>query len=304
MADSPTPIAPVAPEPRKRDFRLPSRETGIAIFIRGIVPIVAALLVYALVGQAKADLTTLESLIQLAIALIAGVAIYTIITDVRVERLPERLSGDLADIERKLQPVESRLIELTEQLGNLSDAIDNQFKRLADQHGMEMLFNQAEALEKARTLQDSAKNRVDAMWTFLPYDDVLQQYFTETLVDGSIFTRRIVAARNVPLDHLLDHIEKTWDRLASQTYEIHLVPDCNFEIVITDREKAALFIYSVGYGCCYMSSSTKQFIDAVEGLADGLRRAEWKLPIEKGASKKDGLAKVRTWLDNYYANMS
>lgn len=296
---------PAPPEPKRRErFQWPSREAILTLLARGIIPLAAAFLTFLLVSQTETSLSKIDGLIQLAIALIAGVAVYTVITDIRVEGLPEKLSNDLASIERKLQPVDQHLSQLADQLDHLSDAIDHQFQRLADQHGMEMLFDQSQALEKARELQDRAENRVEAMWTFLPYDDVLKAYFDEMLGKDQPFTNRIVAARNVPFSNLVDHIDKTWDRLADHSYEIHLVYDCNFEVVIVDRETAALFIYSDhGYSCCYMSSPQRKFVDAVEGLAAGLRRPEWRLPVKKGAKKKKELAKVQDWLHTYYAAM-
>jgi hypothetical protein len=269
------------------------RGTAVAILIRIAVPFGFAILVYKLAGHTKAELGTVQSLIQLAIAMVAGVAAYTIITEITLDRLPLQLTAKLNKVEKKLGPVESRLTQLSHKL-----------QKLVDLHGMEMLFNQSEALEKARNLQNSAGDSVDAMWTFLPYDAVLQKYFAETLTDDGPFTRRVVAARSVPREHLIDHIDKAWDRLADHTYEIHLVHDCNYEVVIADRTKAALFIYSErGYKACYISSPAPEFANAVEGLVERLRRPDWLLPVEKGADKATDLAKIEAWVDNYYHSL-
>jgi hypothetical protein len=289
-------------EPRTRrsfDLSLPSRNAALAVLVRVVLPIGFAFLAFELAGNAKAELGSIENLIQLALALVAGVASYTIISEFTLERLPSRLAKELSVVEAKLGPVEARLTQLTQQLATLGTAVDNQLRTLIDLHGMEMLFNQQEALAKARKLQDNAERGIDAMWAFLPYDDVLKHYFEETLADGRPFTKRIVAARKVARDDLLDHIDKTWSRLASHSYELYLIPDCNYEALVLDREIAALFIYSDhGYSSCFLSSPAKQFVDAVEGLVHDLQFPESKLPVKRGEAKN--LAKVGEWLDSYY----
>jgi hypothetical protein len=289
---------------RQRSFSLtlPSRGAAIAVLVRVIVPIGFAVLAFILANQSQAKLGTIENLIQLALALVAGVATYTIITEFTLERLPGRIAKELSVIEDKLPPLEQRLADMTSQLATLSTAVADQLRELIDLHGMEMLFDQGQALERARRLQDNATRNIDAMWTFLPYDDKLQEYFDETLADGRPYTRRVVAARNVARNQLLDHIDRAWDRLSANTYEIFLVHDCNYEALVLDRATAALFIYSDrGYSSCFLSSPAKQFVDAVEGLVESLRRPEWRLPVQKGEEKN--LAKIGEWLDNYYCSL-
>lgn len=296
-------------DPRsERSFEVakPTRGTVLAVLVRGVIPLGLAFLAYKLVGHQKADLDSIENLIQLAVALVAGVATYTILTEITLERLPGRLARELSVIETRLRPVETRLDELTHQLADvggqlsaLSMAVDEQLRNLVHLHGMEMLFEPEQALAKARDLQRNAHTRVDAMWTLLPYETSLKEYFDQTLEPGRPYTSRIVAARNVSRDDLLDHIDSCWDRLADETYEIHLVQDCNYEALVVDKKTAGLYIYSHhGFQSCFLSSSTEDFVDAVQGLIQGLRRDDWRIPVRKG-DKKD-LAKVGEWLDTYY----
>lgn len=283
---------------RSLEIRIPTRGTVSVVVIRGVLPLGLAILTYAFVGHAKANLASIQNLIQLAIALVAGVASYTIITEITLDRLPGRLSKELATIEQRLEPVESRLGDLTTQLGKLSAAVADQLGNLIQLHGMEVLFEPDQAVTKARELQRNAKTRVDAMWTLLPYDDSLKGYFAETLKLGRPYTSRVIAARNVSRDDLLDHIDNCWERLANETYQLHLVLDCNYEALVVDKT-AALYIYTDrGYHGCFISSSTEDFVDAVRGLIQGLRREDWRIPIRKG-DKKD-LAQIANWLDNYY----
>jgi hypothetical protein len=288
-----------SPRGRFLEIPVPSRGAAIAVVVRGVVPLGLAFLAYALVGHQKADLTSIQNLIQLAVALVAGVASYTIITEITLERLPGRLSKELAVIEKRLRPVETRLQELTDQLAAVSVAVGEQLRNLVQLHGMEVLFEPEQALARARELQKNARSRVDAMWTLLPYDDSLKTYFAETLASGRPYTSRVIAARTVSRADLLQHIDSCWDRLANETYEIHLVHDCNYEALVVDKKTAGLYIYSDrGFQSCFLSSSTEDFVDAVQGLIQGLRREDWRVPIRKGDAKD--LAKIGEWLDNYY----
>jgi hypothetical protein len=265
------------------------------------LPFAFALAAYLLVGTAKADLTSIQNLIQLAIGLVAGVATYTVITEVTLLRLPRRLSKELDVLVDELAPLKTTVANMTNAIADLSTAVDSQLRALLDLHEMEILYDQQDALARARALQDSAGQSIEAMWTNLPYDEALQKYFSETLSEGP-FACRIVAARSVDRADLLDHVDKMWDRLAAQTYEIYLTHDCNYEALVVDHSIAALFIYSdKGFGSCFLSSPGQKFVNAVEGLIAGLKRPEWRLPVQRNDTKD--LAKIDDWLDNYYQSL-
>jgi hypothetical protein len=274
---------------------------GLGTVLLRVLPFLIALVAYLIAGQAKADLANIRTLIQLALGMVAGVASYTIITEITLSRLPRRLSQELDVLADELTPLNTTVAELGNAVTELSTAVNEQLRALMDLHGMEVLFDRQDALVRARALQDSAEQSIAAMWTNLPYDEALRQYFSETLADAP-YSCRIVAARNVSSDDLLDHVDKMWDRLATKTYEIYLVHDCNYEALVIDHSTAALFIYSDrGFGSCFLSSPTKQFVDAVEGLIDGLKKPEWRLPIERNEAKD--LDKIRGWIDGYYQTL-
>jgi hypothetical protein len=272
------------------DHQRGRRAAIVAILVRVVVPVGFAYLVYKLAGQAKANLGTVQDLIQLAIAMVAGVAAYTIIAEVTLDRLPIKFTAKLNKVERKLAPVEARLSQLS-----------NTLQALIDQHGMEILFTETRVLEKAKALQADAEHRIEVMWTVLPYDKALKHYFAETLSDdGGPHTSRIVAARTVKEDYLIDHIEKAWERLAEGKYEIYLVYYCNYEVVIADGKRAGLFIYSKRFESCCMSSPDGRFVDTVAGLVQGLKQTGQKLPVPEGGAKEEHLANVKQWVHNYY----
>jgi hypothetical protein len=252
-------------------------------------------------GRAKADLANIRTLIQLSLGVVAGVASYTIITEITLSRLPRRLAQELELLADELRPLNTSVAELSVNVGELSDTVNQQIQALTDLHGMEVLFDHQDALVRARALQADAQRSITAMWTTVPYDDTLQQYFEETLAT-SPYSVRIVATESVSQSDLLDHVEKSWDHLSAGKYEIYLVQECNYEALVIDRSTAALFIYSErGYGSCFLSSPTKEFVDAVEGLIDSLKKAERRLPT--GRNETSDLDAVKEWVNSYYSTL-
>jgi hypothetical protein len=278
-----------------------TREVLGAIAIR-VAPVLVGIFVYQAIGwratggNFQQELDSVQHLLQVTIGILVSVAGYTIVSEYSLSRMPRRLSRELEVLVEELTP-------LRETVAELNTTVNKQLEALIDLHGMEILYDQQEALTKARLLQGNASKSIHAMWTNLPYDEALQQYFSETLAQGSPFASRIVAASNVPPEHLLDHIDKMWDRLADESYEIYLVHDSKFEALVVDRKTAALFFYSgQGYGSAFIASSSDQFVDTVEGIINGLKNPEWRLPVNRNTPKD--LATVRDWIHTYYQAIS
>ncbi len=287
--------------PERVTTRSPARPWGaVGSVILRALPFIFALVAYRLAGSAKADLNNLQNLIQLAIGLVAGVATYTIITEITLSRLPRRLSGEVEVLNAELVPLKESVGAMARELQALATAVDAQLKTLIELHDMEILFERKDALDRARNLQNDATQSIEAMWTTFPYNDALKEYFSQTLAEGP-YACRIVAAKGVGKIDLLDHIDEMWDRLANDSYEIYLTQDCNYEALVVDHEIAGLFIYSdKGFGSCFLSSPSKKFVRAVEGLIASLKKPEARVPISRG--EKKNLAKVSNWLDNYYGS--
>jgi len=274
---------------------------GVGNVLLRMLPLGVALAAFLIAGRADPDLANIRTLLQLSLGVVAGVASYTIIAEITLSRLPRRLSQELEVLADELRPLNAAVGDLSTNVADLSDTVDQQVQILTDLHGMEVLFDHQEALTRARSLQDDAERSIAAMWTNVPYDETLQQYFADTLAK-SPYSVRIVAADSVSRDDLLDHVEKSWNHLAAGKYEIYLVQECSYEALVIDRSTAALFIYSdKGYGSCFLSSPTKQFVDAVEGLIDSLRKSERRLPTGRNGSKD--LSEVKAWIDSYYASV-
>jgi hypothetical protein len=275
-------------------------DTAGRVALRAL-PIVFAIAAYWIAGTTKADIPSLQKTIQLAIGLVVGVASYTVITETTLLRLPRRLSRELDVLTSEIVPLKEAVGAMAAELTALANAVDTQLKTLIELHDMEILFDRKDALVRARTLQDNAKESIEAMWTTFPYEEALKEYFSDTLSEGP-YACRIVAARNVGKADVLDHVEKMWDRLANETYEIYLTHDCNYEALVVDKEIAGLFIYSDrGFGSCFLSSPSKKFVRAVEGLIASLKKPDWKLPV--GRNEDMDLARIAAWLDNYYESL-
>jgi hypothetical protein len=292
-------MAAIDPNAGKRSA--PSR-SGTARFLDGlgnivlrVLPLVAVFVAYGVAGHnTTTDIQGLKSLEQLGVGLIAGIAVYTVIAELTLRSMPRRLSDEIGALVRELEP-------LKKTVATLDAAVAEQLRALTDLREMEIFYEKDDALIRARRLQSSASQGVDAMWTLIPYDDALRQYFAETLRER-IYTSRIVSASNVPLEHLLDHIDKSWEYLAAGTYQLHLVRECNYEALIVDHTTAGLFFYSSqGYGSCFMSSSSGRFVQVVGGLIADLKRPDGRIPIERDAPKD--LDRIRTWLDSYYQGL-
>jgi hypothetical protein len=269
---------------------------GLGTFVLRILPLVAVFVAYGVAGHnTSTDLSGLKSLEQLVISLVAGIAVYTVIAEVTLRRLPRRLSDEIAALVSELEP-------LKQNVATLDAAVAEQLRALTDLREMEVFYEKDDALIRARRLQASASQGVDAMWTLIPYDNALKEYFAETLRER-IYTSRIVSASNVPLEHLLDHIDQSWEYLATGSYQLHLVKECNYEALIVDHTTAGLFFYSSqGFGSCFMSSSSGRFVQVVGGLIADLKRSDGRVPIDRDAPKD--LDRIRTWLDSYYQGLA
>ena len=229
----------------------------------------------------------LQNLIQLNVAVAVGVGTFAM--------------GVLLKQRFDAQHVTRYIEALGQQLSDMSTLIAG----LSDLRTFEAMFKKDEALLRARNLQGGASQRVDAMWTLLPYDEELRKYFAETLSDTRLFTRRIVAARTVGRDDLLDHIDKSWQYLAGGSYEIFLVRECNYEALMVDNKIAGLFFYSaIGYGTLFLSSLNQEVVRVVTGLFQDhvISPVGGRLPIAPGAPKN--LEPLKAWLDSVYGPSS
>lgn len=289
-----------APPPLASPSRLRAFAAGVwDVFIR-LLPFLVGYLAFRVAGKTEVRssndhaIRDLGELMQWALGFIAAIAAYTLIGEVTLRRLPSRIATEVA--------VTSRAISgLKDDVEHLRDLAHEQIRVVTALKGVEIVYELDDALQRARKLQASASGSVHAMWTLLPYDDALRAYFAETLARGepALFTARVVAARTVKRQHLLDHIEQSWDHLASAQYELFVVPDCHFEAMVVDHDRAGLFFNTErGYGSCYISVSTKEFTRMVEGLFTALMRPEHRLPVDRDAPYE--IDKISAWLDNYY----
>ncbi len=301
---------------------------GLGLLVLFLLPLAVGYFAYKLAGQYRskaansaatsADFANLQSLIQLTIAAVIsvggyGVLFYNTVRNLRHHVLDElkkatssndeALTGVASVISTQSDAVHSEIVLLQKQVDELDNTVTTHLRALADLHDMQVFFNKEEALLKARNLQVSAAENVEAMWTLVPYDDALKSYFAETL-STKRYTRRIVAARTVNRDDLLDHIDQSWEYLAGGSYVLHLVRECNYEALIVDHTVAGLFFYSSeGYGSCFMESSSTKFVQVVRGLYMGyLDDADGRVPI-KVRDHKD-IDRIAAWLDDFYKTLS
>jgi len=245
----------------------------------------------AIKNSSDEALRNIGTLLQWALGLIAGIAAYTLIGEVTLRRLPTQISTMLDTTSRDLKALEQEISELRTITGE-------QVKIATDLRGLEIVYELDDALRRARRLQSSATSSVRAMWALLPYDDPLRDYFAEAL-DACPFTQRVIAASNVAKHDLRDHIERSWEHLAAQRYEIYIVHQCNYEAMVVDHKRGGLFLISDrGFGSGYISINTEEFSRLVEGLIEGLMAPTSCLPVRRGEAYD--FDKLSDWLDTYY----
>jgi hypothetical protein len=245
----------------------------------------------------SADVDNLQSLIQLTIAGVTAIATYMVIREITARSLS-----------RQLNALKAEIPELRSKL----DVLDG---RLTDLRETKTFYDKDEGLAEAQRLQHLAQESIETMWTLVDYDPSLKDYFAKTLALPNRYTVRIVAAKTVSREDLLDHIKASWQYLAGAkpSYELHVIRECTYEATIADHGQAAgLFFYDKrGFGSFFIStdgqSGEGRFAKVMEGLfAAHLESDEVKkLPIEKGAplddAKIDALSK---WLaNNFYDPM-
>lgn len=220
----------------------------------------------------SADFANLQNLVQLTIAVAMGLATYLVLCELRLRQLS-----------RQLDP-------LKQDTSVLRDALD-------DLREVQTFLDKDEGLSEAQKLLESAKNRIETMWTHVPYDQTLKDYFAKTL-EEKIYTVRVVAVKTVPLPALLDHIDTSWEYLAGGTYELRLIGECDYEAMLADGVKAGFFLYSnEGYGGFFTTSTNPKFVAVVGGLLTSLLQGK-RVPIDENDAKC--IKRIEDWLRPFY----
>lgn len=152
-----------------------------------------------------------------------------------------------------------------------------------------------QALLEASTIQRSANQSIDAMWTILPYDENLKSYFNETMSKQK-FTRRLIDLKNIPSSDILDHLHTYWSLLKDVHYQVFFTQGIDYEVLIVDHKEAALFHYpGQGFGCFFLRHDERKFVTVLEGMFNTLVNASTPLPIHDFKSEFDE-TKVEQWL--------
>ncbi len=279
-----------------RRFSLTSMGFGRGLVVV-LLPVAAGFAAYWFSANASANLSKVQDLVSLAIGAVVGILVFMVAGEVTILRLRRQLPQEFRRLGGDMTALTGQISELETMLVNIREI-----------QRTKAFFDKKEGLSEARKLQDKAKRRVETMWTLFPYDDTLLQYFEQTLARPNIYTVRIVAANTVPREHLLDHIERSWQYLADDSYELYLIRECNYEAMIVDSVSAAgLFFYlREGYGSFFISGDSDVFVPVIQGL---FRRqlespATRRVPIAKGAATEDELARIAEWLDCFYEAMA
>jgi hypothetical protein len=298
-ASTPEPVqAPAPVEKRKRSLPHPPERLTSALgnlLMKLLLPLAVGFAAYLAAGlyhgrsdsspATSADVANLQGLIQLTIAVVVTIGTYTVLSELTMRGLSRKIEG----------------------LRETLDALDG---KVADLRDTKNFYSPEEGLVEARRLQREAKDSIETMWTLVEYDHSLKQYFADTLAVPDLYTVRIVAAQTVTREDLLDHVKTSWEYLTKDSYELHMIRECGYELTIVDHGQAAgLFFYAKrGYKSFFISSDTGgPFATAMEGLfAKLLENPEVKqVPIGKGERMDDEkIENLSRWLrENFYDSM-
>jgi hypothetical protein len=160
----------------------------------------------------------------------------------------------------------------------------------------ELLTDIESALERARSMHDSADILIDAVWGAFPPGKVLDNYFEITLAKD-IFTRRIISiGKSNTVEVILKHIRDHWARLVSKKYKIFITRPLPYEMLIVDNEEAAYFHFpGGGIAGIFIRSNDNRFVNGVRSEWDGLLEdASEFLATEFGENFDE--VTIRQWL--------
>ncbi len=263
-----------------------------------MVPVGIGAGAFFLAAITKTNNSGLKDLLQFTVALLAGVTAYTVTNEIFLRRLPRQIKTEMSALVDNLDVLNAEIVALDGELAKQLVVIESlkQFQTVA--------FDVSEALTHARAMQQKASQSVWAMWTQHQYDQSLKTYFADTLANR-VYTLRVVDAKTVHIDELIDHVTQSWVYLTSGTYEIYVARQVEFEAMVVDHDEAGLFLYphGGGFGCCYIGSGDRRFVTVGEGLFDRLRDPQSLLPIPKHLLEpsEEALSQVRVWLQKFYA---
>jgi len=100
-----------------------------------------------------------------------------------------------------------------------------------------LYYKRDETLREAYNTQAHATSQINTMWTQMPLDAKLKDYFNRTLLESSgkgIHTTRLIDVSHVTVEEILEHIDDAWSFLENLRYKIVLVADAPFEMLFTD----------------------------------------------------------------------
>ncbi len=107
-----------------------------------------------------------------------------------------------------------------------------------------IFYKKEDVLREAMAVQSHARNLINTMWTQMPLDNKLKEYFNHSLSEAGgkdIHTTRLIDISRVPLQEILEHIDDAWSFLENLTYRIVFVTDAPFEMLFTDAGEGVFF---------------------------------------------------------------
>jgi len=129
--------------------------------------------------------------------------------------------------------------------------------------------DQRKALRHAERLQKKT-DRVWAMWGAMSYDTSLRDYYGRTLgAENRVETLRIIDL-DLPLEDIRDHLREHWPLIQGEkrgcAYEVYFIRRLDFEVLLMDDERAAVFLSAGDAPQFYVISGGKRLASCVKGI--------------------------------------
>lgn len=163
-----------------------------------------------------------------------------------------------------------------------------------------IFYRRDDTLKMAESIQQRAPSKINAMWTQMPLDQNLKDYFGRTLRDAAgkgIHTTRLIDIAHVPVDEIVQHIDDSWSYLESETYKIVLIANATFEMIFTDSLEGIFFQSQRGGPVTLaITSPEKEFYSKISEMFDSVvihGSKEFK-PKDFGSCDH---AKIEAWLN-------
>lgn len=155
-----------------------------------------------------------------------------------------------------------------------------------------LYFKREDVVEDAEGILRRAKTgtTINAMWSQMPLDESLKQYFDRTLKaakERNIHTVRLVDIVQVPIDSILEHLKDCWNHLTSRDYSIVFIGDAHFEMILSEDEGINFQSHERSQVTLGFSCPSSAFLSKLREIYESLLRGSKEFRTRRIGSRFD-----------------